>query len=233
VAILKRKGVLSKNKYDARSATPTKYLKSVIKKFNDVVKGTATTAKVSKTNKKYYQEKGFKTVNDRVVVKIKPNEKVISSHGNYSVRQTLGGLKITRRDLMINRHDIAAALDDLKKSKTKLKKNEAAAFQFYGNNSEIYRDLLDKTAWEQMAEKLQTYQTVKKVMNRGSEKDNEDLIEAIFIYSTAANPDGEFLQLPRSEEAVERGRLLSDLNKRTKKIKGKIYRETKEKFKGK
>jgi hypothetical protein len=228
VAILKRKGVLS-NKYDARSVSPTKYLKSIIKQFSDVAEGKATTVKVSKTNKKYYQEKGFKTVNGRVVVKIKPNEKVISSHGNYSIQQTIGSLKITRRDLLINRTDIATALFDLKTSKIKLKKNEAAAFQFYGNNSrKIYVDLQGQTAWEQMAEDLSHYRTIETAQNKSHEQ-QEELIEAIFIYSTVADENGEFKKLEQTPEAKERAQLMSEYNKKVKKVKGKIYRETREK----
>lgn len=184
-------------KYDARSATPTKYLNSVIKAFSNVLEGTAQTVKVSKPKQAYYKEQGFTVRNGRVVVPVAPNEKVLGTHGDFRVKTTGEFGSLTRIDLGLSKNDIALWKEQLLKRQVKLKPGESIYFQFYGNNS--YQTFQD---FEQLLFYFEQYTTVDDVERKGSPEDHMNLIENIVIYRI----DRDSTKPPRqslSDEAVE------------------------------
>src|SRR6202012_2424729 len=67
VSILKRKGLLDKS-IDARSIKPSKYLKSQIRKFGNVLRGEASPVKVKKSNIAALKSRGFTVKNGRAVI---------------------------------------------------------------------------------------------------------------------------------------------------------------------
>ena len=135
VAVLKRKGILTKSKYDARSVLPTKYLKSVIKEFADVLKGTATTVKVPKGKKDFYKQHDYKIRNNRVVVPVRPGEKVrATSKGITHTVKGKGG-SITTLSKHYDKSDLNLWKDQIRRDFADLKKGESLAFQYFGNNS--------------------------------------------------------------------------------------------------
>jgi len=124
VSLLKKKGLLDKKLYDARSVTPSKYLKSQIKKFKDVIVGHATTAKVNKENQAYYKKQGYKIKNGLVIVPTLHNEKVISTHGNFSVVTRSSSGKVSTIELTnLPRENIQIWSEELAKRHVKLVKD--------------------------------------------------------------------------------------------------------------
>lgn len=196
IAVLKRKGLLDK-KYDARSVTPTKYLKSQVKAFSNVLEGTAQTVKVSKAKQAYYKAQGYSVKKGRVVVPVAANEKVLGTHGDFRVKTTGEFGSLTRIDLGLSKNDIALWKDQLLKRKVKLKPGESIYFQFYGNNS--YQTFQN---FEQLLFYFEQYTTVDDVERKGSPEDHMNLIENIVIYRI----DRDSTKPPRqslSEEAFE------------------------------
>lgn len=190
VAILKKKGLLDK-KYDARSVKPTKYLKGVLREFNDVLKGAATPVKVSKEKAAYYKSRGYKTKNGRVVVPHLPNEKVIGTHGNFVRSITGRGGKITVIDLGLNKDDILQWQDDLRNNRFKLRENEQLRFQLFGHNSHMgFSSTRLKTAQERMAEYLENYDIVTDAeKGKLNADDNREIVEGMVIFKVTRDPD--------------------------------------------
>lgn len=213
VAALKRKGLLEKELYDARSATPTKYLKSVIKKFGNVLKGEATPVKVSKAKQKYYKEKGYAVKNGRVIVPVQKNEKVYSSHGDFRKKITGTNGSITVIDLGLDKSDVLRWADDLRNNRYKLKKDEMLRFQMGGHNSYSgFINLEHKTAQEQMADYIEFYPSFEKATNEYDPEQVGEYIEGIVILKVKRDPKTHRFPLPpvnieateRSQEAARR-----------------------------
>lgn len=193
VTILKRKGLLDK-KYDGRSVTPTKYLKKQLKEFASVLDGTATPVKVNTANKKYYGENGYKVKGNRVVVPHLPNEKVYATRGDFRTSVKGRGGKITKINLKLDKKNIAQWVDDLRNNRYRLSENESLSFQLYGYNSYAsYGNTPNKTAQEKMADKLEQYESIAKLIQHGKPDQEEDLIENIVIFKVERDPD---TQLP-------------------------------------
>jgi hypothetical protein len=189
VAILKKKGLLDK-KYDARSVKPTKYLKSVIRQFGNVLEGKATTAKVSKEKAAYYKGRGYSVKNGRVVVPTMENERVYSTHGNF-VRSISGkGGTINIIDLGLNKTDILKWQDDLRNNRFKLKESEQLRFQLNGYNSHIgFSPTRSKTAQERMAEYLENYNMIEEAENGTLSADaSRELVEGMVIFKVKRDP---------------------------------------------
>lgn len=98
VAKLKAKGLVS-DKVDARKQAPTKYMKSQVKKFADVLEGKAKVAHVPKrADAKAFAEK-FRVKGKSVVIPAKADEHIAYSKKNKSfsaTRKTKDGKRITR-----------------------------------------------------------------------------------------------------------------------------------------
>lgn len=98
VAKLKAKGLVSA-KVDARKQAPTKYMKSQVKKFTDVLEGKAKVAHVPKrADAKAFAEK-FRVKGKSVIIPAKPDEHIAYSKKNKAfsaTRRTKSGKKITR-----------------------------------------------------------------------------------------------------------------------------------------
>lgn len=162
VAKLKKSGLLSK-KYDARSATPTKYLNSQISRFKGVIEGTAKTAKLPKQNLEAYKDTGYDIKNGRVVVPVTPGEKLNVSHGKISIKRTMtdasgNGYTITRVIFPVPFRNLHQYLEDIGKNEkfdSMLGEGQYFAFKLYGNNShQLYGSV------ELMIEELSKYNSV-------------------------------------------------------------------------
>lgn len=73
VSKLRGVGLVSK-RVDARSQTPTRYMKGIVKKFNDVLEGRAQAVKVPRAVAKDYSA-AYKTKGSRVVVPVEKGER--------------------------------------------------------------------------------------------------------------------------------------------------------------
>jgi hypothetical protein len=179
VSILKKSGLIDKLKYDARSVTPTKYLKSQIRKFTDVITGNAQTVKVSKPKQKYYSEKGYAVKGGRVVVPKHKDEKVYATHGDFRKVSTHPTGKITTLDLGLSTKDIGKWKEQLLSKKIKLKEGERLAFSFDGNNS-----YMTFRTPEQLLDYLENYEDIENMEDRGSAARQSQIIKSIVIFKT-------------------------------------------------
>jgi hypothetical protein len=206
VAILKKKGLIDKNKYDARSVKPTKYLKSVIREFGNVINGEATPVRVSKERAKYYKEKGYSVRNGRVIVPHMENEKVYGTHGNFVRKITGRGGSIQVMDLGLDNRDINRWVDDLRNNRFKLRTDEQLRFQMYGNNSHTgFTDTARRTAQEQMADYLEFYESFENALEGGLSPEQEsEYVQSIVIFKVKRDGAGHWPRPPsRAEEYPE------------------------------
>lgn len=192
VAVLKRKGLIDK-KYDARSVTPSKYLKTQIKAFSNVLKGEASPVKVSKEKAKYYKQQGYTVKNGRVVVPTMKNEKVYGSRGDFRVKITGAGGSITRIDLGLSRNNIQMWREQLERAHIKLKPDERLTFQLYGNNSHI-----SFRTTEQMLMYLEHYGAFEDAADSSDPDKQEQFIENVVIFKIDRTAT-----VPRSPHAIE------------------------------
>lgn len=192
VAQLKRKGLID-SKYDARSVTPTKYLKQQIKQFDNVLKGEAATVKVSKAKAAHYKEQGYAVKNGRVVVPVAKNEKVYGSRGDFRVKVTGQGGSITRIDLGLSRNNIHMWREQLERAQVKLKPDERLTFQLYGNNSHI-----SFRTTEQLLMYLEHYGAFEEAADSSDPDKQEQFITNVVIFKIDRTAT-----VPRSPHAIE------------------------------
>lgn len=192
VAQLKKKGLLDKA-YDARSVSPTKYLKSQIKRFGDVLRGEAQPVKISRSKIKEYASQGYKTKAGRVIVPVAKNEKAYSAGGDFRVKTTTPSGSITRINTGLNRSNLQLWKDEMRKRKIKLKDNERLSFQLFGNNA--YMSFLD---FDKMIDYLEYYPSYQEIDESGNPDKQTQYIDNIVIFKFEKGA-----QLPRTEEAVE------------------------------
>lgn len=219
VAQLKKKGILDKKIYDARSVIPSKYLKSQIKKFSQVLSGVAQSVKVNKTNKKYYTEKGYLSKGNRIIVPVQKNEHAFATRsGDLRIKVSGAGGSIIKMDLKLDRNNVNEWIDQLAEVNKTLKKDEVINFQFFGNNS--YRSFHDKiegkTAWEQMAQYITNYPAFDNVENANPDK-QQDFIDNITIFKVTRDKDGNIPRPERNfmaqEKSAEAKQIESDRNR--------------------
>lgn len=215
VATLKKKGLLDK-KYDARKVTPTRYLKSQLKQFENVLTGKAQVVKVAPDKAKYYAGKSYTTKNNRVVVPVAPNETVFGTHGDFRVRTAGKGGNIIRWDIGASYKTINEWEDAIQKKKIKLKDGEQISFQLFGNNA--YRSFLNL---KQMVEYLQYYSSYEKSKEDGDENDQAEYITNIVIFKIER--DAILEPKPITPEALETRRAKNRL-----KISSRLDRKTDE-----
>ncbi len=134
VSILKKKGILKNELYDARSVIPTKYLNSQIKKFESVINGTAQAVKVTAEKKKHYEKMGYMVKGSAVIVPVRKNERVFAHKGDFRISLKAKGGTIIKIDKGMDAENINEWVDNLKNNRVKLKSDEILAVQLYGNN---------------------------------------------------------------------------------------------------
>lgn len=185
VALLKRKGLLDK-KYDARSAVPTKYLKSQIKKLGDVLTGKAQSVKVSPAKARYYKSKDYVVKNNRVIVNVRENEKVYAapSRGDFITKTFSKSGTITKYDKNIDVSNIQQFERDLIDGKIKLKPGEQISFQYYGNNS--YRSFM---SMRKLVEYLHSYPAYQQAWENQNPAASREIIKNVVIIKITPNPD--------------------------------------------
>lgn len=234
VSILKKKGLLDKNIYDARSVTPTKYLKNEIKKFASVLSGKAQVVKVSKDKKSYYAKKGYVTKAGKVVVPVKANEKAYSTHGDFRIKVSGNGGSITKIDLGLSTTDINQWVEDLANNKYKTAKDEILTFQFFGNNShKTFLGSRDKTRQQMMAEHIMGYYTLKDTDAEGKPDKITEVLEGITILKIKRDPvSGEYPVPVKNFEAKikDEEQIRRATERRRKNYEGKIGRMSDEQY---
>lgn len=210
VSILKRKGLLDKA-LDARSIKPSKYLKSQIKRFGNVLRGEASPVKVSKQAASQLKTRGFVIKNGRAVVPHMPGEKVRSARGSFKITtMTKGGGKIERLDLALDPDDINQWIDDLRNNRFPIGRDEELTITFRGHSSGAGFGKLARgglTPQEQLANFLEGYRLVDSAMN--GHQDDQEVIDGIVIYKvTKGNrPPSSGEVERRDEETLERYRV--------------------------
>lgn len=189
VALLKKKGLITKTKYDARSVTPTKYLNSVIKKFSDVLSGKATAVKVSKENLKYYKKQGYRVANNKVIGAHYPNEKVIATRGNFRTIVKGANGSITSIELTnLPRENIMLWSEEISKIHVKLKSNEQIVFQI----GESRRSSQSFKTLQQMIDFMQHYESYEQADEddaRGKHENSRNFIKSIHIWKMERDTD--------------------------------------------
>lgn len=135
--LLKRNGLLDADYNIAKINYGDRKIKSLITKYPDIIAGTAKAIKLSKNKINYYIDQGYTGVKskNRLIVKIKPGDKLYKSGDDFRIKTTGIGGSITRIDTGIKTNDIAKWESQLRKKFKKLKSNEVISFQFFGNNS--------------------------------------------------------------------------------------------------
>lgn len=187
LASLKRKGLVD-HKYDARSQVPTKYLKSQLKRFADVLSGDKGAVKVrDKKKRAAYKAQGYEVKGDRVLVKKAPGETVRAKKGANGLPDFAHVVKgdggsISKMNMRLNRTDIRKWIVDLRNNRVKVSDDEELMFQIFGNNSrEGFGTFGGKTAQERMADYLEfNYPVIDEV--EGDPDKEKELIQDIVIY---------------------------------------------------
>jgi hypothetical protein len=176
VAQLKKKGLLDKA-YDARKVKPTRYLKTQLKRFADVLSGEAQPVKVSKEKAAKYAAQGYKVKAGRVVVPKAKNEKVYAAKEGFRIKTTTKTGSITRIDTGLHLSNLQEWEKALRSTDFKLKKDERIAFQLYGNNS--YQTFIDV---EHLLMRLQNYATYEQVEASNDPDKQEQFITNVVIF---------------------------------------------------
>ena len=192
VAQLKKKGLLDKA-YDARKVNPTRYLKTQLKRFADVLAGEAQPVKVSKEKAKKFAQQGYKVKAGRVVVPKAKNEKVYASKEGFRVKTTTESGSITRIDTGLHLSNLQEWERQLRSTNFRLKENERIAFQLYGNNS--YQSFIDI---DHLLMRLQHYATYENVEASNDPDKQEQFITNVVIFKFERGA-----KLPETGEAVE------------------------------
>lgn len=203
VSILRKKGLLDKTIYDARRATPTKYLKSQLKKFASVLTGEATPIKVSKAKATYYREKGLTVKSGKVIVPHVKGEKVMPKRGDFMKVMRGKGGKITVVDLGVRVDNMGDFIKALRNESVKVGRDQQLAAQIFGWN------VKKAFAWrrrpgggwmspqEQMADYMERYQ---KEDDRGAEH-AEEFVEGIDLITVSRDSEtGAFPWIDHNEE---------------------------------
>jgi hypothetical protein len=186
VSILKRKGLLDKS-IDARSIKPSKYLRSQVRKFGNVLRGEASPVKVKKSNIPVLKARGFTIKNGRAVVPHNPGEKVRAARGSFKViTPTRDGGQIEKLDLALDPDDINQWIDDLRNNRFPLKDDEELTITFQGYRSGAGFGKLargERTPQQQLADHLESYDLVKRAEDGQYSQDEEHkVIDGIVIY---------------------------------------------------
>jgi hypothetical protein len=212
VSILKRKGLLDKS-IDARSIKPSKYLKSQVRKFGNVLSGNASPVKVKKSNIAALKARGFTVKNGRAVVPHNPGEKVRSARGSFKViTPTRDGGQIEKLDLALDPDDINQWIDDLRNNRFPLKDDEELTITFQGYRSgagfgRIARG--ERTPQQQLADHLESYDLVKRAEDGQYTQDEEHkVIDGIVIFKVkrGVRPQSNPGVVHRDEETRRRHR---------------------------
>ena len=173
VATLKRKGLLGDSKIDARSAQPNtkagkSTLKSLIKKYDDVLSGKVASVKVSPDRVKQFRKAGYQVIksSNRVLVPHSATETVKIRKGEVVIKPSGG---IERIQLPIEYHNLEQYLRDAAKNIKKIdamkRSNQYWGFRFYGfNSSQLYMTI------QHAIEDVSKYQSVMEAIGRSRMK---------------------------------------------------------------
>ena len=205
VSILRKKGLLDKTIYDARKATPSKYLKAQLNKFAAVIRGEATPIKVSKEKAKYYKEKGLTVKSGKVIVPHVKGEKVMPASKGADFRKVIRGKggKISVIDLGVRADSMHEFIQALRNDAVKVGRDQQLAAQIFGWNVKqafVWRRRPGK-GWispqEQMADYMERYH---KEDDRGDEHAGE-FVEGIDLMTITRNVEtGEFPWIDHNAE---------------------------------
>jgi hypothetical protein len=107
VAKLKAKGLVS-SKVDARSQKQTKYMKSIVRKYADVLSGKAAVVNVGRKTAKEYDEKSFRPRFGKIAVRKEKGERVYFDKKSKTVKSTRKayGNRVTKLILPQKKFDI-------------------------------------------------------------------------------------------------------------------------------
>jgi hypothetical protein len=203
VAVLKKKGVVSKS-VDARSITPTRHYKDVIKKNLGIIEGRETTVKLSSAKLKEYKEGGHRTVGkSRVVVQKHGNERVHVSHGEVYVTRALRNGEIQRVVLPVSFDRLSHWIDGAPDPYLEALKNnkEKFAFRYFGNNS-----VSTFNSFELMRREFEHYKSFTGAIEKGRGAESQILqhIEVVRINESATKWEERASQQNKEKRARRR-----------------------------
>jgi hypothetical protein len=156
---------------------PGRYVNSLLKKFKDVLGGTAQAIQVNPGEISKYREQGFRTRNGRAIVEVPKGAKakrVRSDNGvpRFDVIQrTPQGTRRTTREL-VPYVDLEARIMREVNSQRELRKGEYYGFRFYGNNSARY--FKEK---QTLLNYFLAYQSVDLANRAGSAEDQQEIYQ--------------------------------------------------------
>lgn len=162
VSLLKKQGLIPK-RVDARKATPENKdykghtLKSLVKKYDDIVSGKATAKKVSKKELKEFRGKYPTTQGTHIIVPHSATEKITKQGSTITIRSASG---IDRVQLNVQAKDIESYLDAIERDHARIdamkRKNEWFGVRLFGwpATSAIYADT------RLLVDELRKYRTV-------------------------------------------------------------------------
>ena len=137
VARLKKLGLVSK-KTDARKQSPTRYMRSLVRQFSDVLKGGAQVLNVPKNEVPYYKSAGHRTHNGRVAIVTPRGEKVKRAKpkngvpGYTTERSTPSGARVKHEAYLFPESTLRSDLIKFVHDLPRLKKGEYYAFRYRG-----------------------------------------------------------------------------------------------------
>jgi hypothetical protein len=167
------------------SLQPGRYVNSLIKKFADVLQGTAQAIQVNPGEVKKYKEQGIRTRNGRAIVEVPKGataRRIRAENGvpRYEVKlRTKRGVQTQVREI-VPVWDLEAHIVRKVNNAPPLQQNQFIGVRFYGNNSAKYfreKDLL--LAW------LIEYKSVQFAATHGSPEDQQEYyqnLEVITFY---------------------------------------------------
>lgn len=161
VAKLKKLGLVSK-KTDARKQQATRYMRTLVRSFSDVLKGEAQVFSVPRKESSIYKEAGHRVKNQKVVVPAPKGAKVrrsktVEGIPSYTteIPSPRGGKGVTRIHHVFPQYDLRNRLIARINKLPPLKKGEYYAFRFKGYMS--YRYFSGADAKKHMIAYLESY----------------------------------------------------------------------------
>jgi len=185
VSVLKKQGLIPAS-IDARSAIPSKTvrgksLSTLVRKYDDVLSGKQTALTVPPSKLKAYRKAGFSTTqNSKILVPHSATEKArLNRAGEVSIKSKAG---IERVQIPVPYHRLSQYLKDIARDHKRIdamkRKNEYFGFRFFGNNTNLYSDILSAI------ESISKYATILNTKSRAKQQEIYQNLEIV----TVGNP---------------------------------------------
>ena len=182
LSTLKRLGLAFTRTNVRKKPKGTKRQRTIVAAFADILSGKAKAYKVG-PKAKDFADSGKRVVNNKIILPVEENVKIVTRKGHvYRHRQLKGG-KIRSEILPVKTTNLTKYIDELRTSGRKPQKNKKFAFRFYGNNSFMTFDNLDL-----LAGYFEQYKSVQAGFT-GKKKNQQEIIENLEIIEVTKDVD--------------------------------------------